>query len=157
MSSINIFQQSGRTSSFCFIHFRLISFFVLALIIILCTSKICSAQTSQNLLSDPGFEEGGFVWQRVGSGWSSSMAAEAHTGLDSQEMAISGGRISLEVYQDVPVNGGSSSSAFGWVKTSKISGSASIVIQWQDADGNVLYCAISFLFGFLYFHSESYS
>lgn len=94
--------------------------------------------TSQNLLSDPGFENGGQGWQQTTASGRSIVTTEAHTGTHSQQMVVDRRRM-RDVFQDVAVVGGTTYNASGWVKTSGLGGDgARIELLWMDANGSVL-------------------
>jgi hypothetical protein len=91
--------------------------------------------TPGNLLTDPGFENGGVGWQAVNNGGRSVVTTTSHSGLRSQEILVSS-QWDRQVYQDVPVTPGRRYSASAWVKTSGAGGQGAVVmLQWLTATG----------------------
>ncbi len=90
---------------------------------------------SPNLLTDPGFENGGTGWQKTTNGGRSIVNTEAHSGAYSQQMVVSD-QWPREVYQDVAVTAGDLYQASGFIKTSGVGGNGALVeLLWLDATG----------------------
>ena len=88
-----------------------------------------------NLVGNPGFESGAVVWQKITAGGRSVVTTTAHSGSRSAQIIVSSS-YARAIYQDVPVHGGGSYDAAGWVRTSGIGGAgARIEIVWLDASG----------------------
>jgi hypothetical protein len=87
----------------------------------------------RNLLTDPGFENGGLGWQAVNNGGRSVVTTQAHSGVRSQQILVSS-QWDRQVYQDVPVTPGRQYAASAWVKTSGVGGQgAAVMLQWLTA------------------------
>ncbi len=110
---------SSRFNSFCRISiFLFIGFFALA-------------AGAQNLLIDPGFENGGSAWQMNTSGGRSIVNNVAHTGTHSEQMVLPGVAFPRAVWQNVMVMPGVSYDVSGWLKTDAITAStAQIMVLW---------------------------
>jgi hypothetical protein len=94
------------------------------------------ATGAQNLLTDPGFENGGAAWQMNTSGGRSIVNNVAHTGTHSEQMVIPGVAFPRAVWQTVTdtVIGGTLYNASGWMKTDAIArSSAQIMILWFNS------------------------
>ncbi len=88
-----------------------------------------SSVESQNLLTDPGFENNGAGWQKTTFGGRSIVSTQAHSGTKSQQH-ITHAQYPREVYQDVSITSGLEYAFSGWIKTNNISGGSLISVQW---------------------------
>ncbi len=92
----------------------------------------------QNLLIEPGFENGGFAWQRVGNAGRSVVAFPVHTGTGALEMQLHAS-YPREVFQDVPIVAGTPYDIGAWIKTSGVNGNGTIAsIEWRDVSDNLI-------------------
>lgn len=97
------------------------------------TSTTSPSPTPGNLISNPGFESSSSVWAKSTNGGRSVVTTNTHSGTKSQQMVASSS-YEREVYQDIAVTAGAAYSAKGWIKTSGVTGPATIKLLWTNSN-----------------------
>ncbi len=100
----------------------------------------CISETSafSQLLTDPGFENGGTGWLWINSGGRTFVSTVVHSGNFSQEM-ITHTRWIRQIIQDVVIIGGDEYDASAWVKTDQLNGNGSaVLLDWMGSSNNLL-------------------
>lgn len=82
-------------------------------------------------LLDPGFEQGGAAWAKVGFSGRTLTNLEAHTGQTSLAVAASA-TSSREVYQGTAVTPGEVYEVSSWMKVTGVTASSRVLVNWYN-------------------------